>query len=238
MIYIEGFVAAVPRANKEAYRNHAAGAVPLFREFGVTRLVETWDDDVPEGKVTDFRRAVKAEDDEAIVFSWFEFPSRDVRDVAFKKMMDDPRMREMGASMPFDGKRMIMGGFAPVVDEGPGGAMGYVGGFVLAVPVANKEAYRRMAAEAAPVFLEHGASRVVECWGDDVPRGEITDFWRAVKTEDGENVAFAWIEWPSKAAMERGMKKVMEDPRLGEPADAPFDGQRMIHGGFAMLVDE
>ncbi|OVZ55501.1 RNA signal recognition particle [Pigmentiphaga sp. NML080357] len=116
MKYVEGFVAAVPAANKELYRKHAADAAPLFKEFGVTRMVECWGDDVPEGKLTDFRRAVQAKDDEVVVFSWFEYPSKEVRDAAVQKMMTDPRMQAMGETMPFDGKRMIIGGFVPLLD--------------------------------------------------------------------------------------------------------------------------
>ena len=116
MKYVDGFVAAVPAGNKEAYRKHAAEAAPLFREFGATRVVECWGDDVPEGKVTDFRGAVKATEDEIVVFSWIEYPSKEVRDAAFQKMMSDPRMKEMGETMPFDGKRMIFGGFMPILD--------------------------------------------------------------------------------------------------------------------------
>ncbi|MEE9922998.1 MAG: DUF1428 family protein [Brucella anthropi] len=116
MAYIEGFVVAVPKANKELYRKHAAEAAVLFKEFGVTRMVEAWGDDVPDGKVTDFRRAVKAEADEEVVFSWFEYPDNATRDAANSKMMSDPRMKAMGDQMPFDGKRMIMGGFSTIVD--------------------------------------------------------------------------------------------------------------------------
>jgi len=116
MKYVEGFVVAVPAANKEAYIQHARQAAPLFKEFGVSRMVECWGDDVPDGKVTDFRGAVKARDDEVVVFSWFEYPSKEARDAANQKMMSDPRMKAMGESMPFDGKRMIFGGFVPVVD--------------------------------------------------------------------------------------------------------------------------
>ena len=115
MAYVEGFVVAVPAANKEAYRKHAAEAAQLFREFGASRLVEAWGDDVPDGKVTDFRRAVKAGADEVVVFSWLEYPSKDVRDTASAKIMSDPRMKEMGANMPFDAQRMIYGGFEPIV---------------------------------------------------------------------------------------------------------------------------
>jgi uncharacterized protein YbaA (DUF1428 family) len=116
MRYVEGFVIAVPVANKEAYRKHAAKAAPLFKEFGATRVVECWGDDVPDGKVTDFRRAVNAKEDETVVFAWIEYPSKEVRDAATKKMMADPRMESMGAEMPFDGKRMIFGGFVPIIE--------------------------------------------------------------------------------------------------------------------------
>ncbi|MFC0218615.1 uncharacterized protein YbaA (DUF1428 family) [Pseudochelatococcus lubricantis] len=116
MKYVDGFVAAVPVANKELYRKHAAEAAPLFREFGATRVVECWGDDVPDGKITDFRGAVKAEEGEVVVFSWIEYPSKEARDAANARIMSDPRMKEMGDQMPFDGKRMIFGGFAPILD--------------------------------------------------------------------------------------------------------------------------
>lgn len=116
MKYVEGFVVAVPAANKDAYLKVAADYAPLFKEFGATRVVECWGDDVPDGKVTDFRGAVKAKDDEVVVFSWFEYPSKEVRDAATKKMKSDPRMKAVGANMPFDGKRMIYGGFVPILD--------------------------------------------------------------------------------------------------------------------------
>ena len=116
MTYVDGFVIAVPAAHKEAFRRHAAEAAPLFKEFGAQRVVECWGDDVPDGKLTDFRRAVEARDDEVVVFSWIEYPSKEVRDAATARMMTDPRMKAMGEQMPFDGKRMIFGGFAPIVD--------------------------------------------------------------------------------------------------------------------------
>ena len=115
MTYVEGFVAAVPTANKEEYRKHAADALPLFKEFGVTRMVENWGDDVPHGKLTDFYGAVQAKDDETVVFSWFEYPDKATRDAASQKMMSDPRMETMAQAMPFDGKRMIFGGFESFV---------------------------------------------------------------------------------------------------------------------------
>ena len=117
MSYIDGFVLAVPIANRESYRALAAKAWPLFKEYGAIRQVECWGDDVPAGKLTDFMRAVQAEEGETVVFSWIEYPSKEVRDAANKKMHADPRMEEMSAGMPFDGKRMIYGGFAPILDE-------------------------------------------------------------------------------------------------------------------------
>lgn len=116
--------------------------------------------------------------------------------------------------------------------------MSYVDGFVVAVPTANRDAYRKYAAAALALFKEHGATRCVECWGDDVPEGKVTSFPMAVQRKDDETVVFSWIEWPSRASRDAGMKKVMEDPRMPrDMKDAPFDGMRMIYGGFAPLVD-
>lgn len=117
MKYVDGFVVAVPADHKEAYLALAAKAAPIFKEHGALRVVECWADDVPGGNITDFRMAVKAEDHEEVVFSWIEYPSKEVRDAANQKVMADPRMKEMGDSMPFDGKRMIYGGFAPILEE-------------------------------------------------------------------------------------------------------------------------
>lgn len=116
--------------------------------------------------------------------------------------------------------------------------MTYVDGFVLAVPTANREAYRALAEKMAPVFKEHGALTMVECWGDDVPDGKVTSFPMAVKRKDDETVVFSWITWPSRSVRDEGMKKVMADPRIN-PGDTPmpFDGQRMIFGGFETIVE-
>lgn len=111
MAFIDGFVAAVPNDKKSAFIEHAKRVDALFLEFGATRVVECWGEDVPHGKVTDFFRAVKAEENETVVFSWIEWPDKPTRDAAMGKMQTDERM--MGP-MPFDGKRMIYGGFAPV----------------------------------------------------------------------------------------------------------------------------
>ena len=115
--------------------------------------------------------------------------------------------------------------------------MPYIDGFVIPVPAGKKEAYREMAARAAPIFREHGAQQIVECWGDDLPNGEVTDFKRAVKAEEGENVVFSWVVYPSKAVRDEANRKVMADPRLKMEDDMPFDGKRLISGGFDVLLD-
>lgn len=239
MNYVDGFVAAVPAANKEAFLAHARKALPLFKELGAIRMVECWGDDVPDGKVTDFKGAVQAKPDETVVFSWLEYPDKATYDTANKKMMDDPRMQEMGQNMPFDGKRMIFGGFESIVDEKAGGTTGYADGYVVPVPRGNKEAYREMASKAVEAFKDYGATRVVEAWGDDVPDGKVTDFKRSVKAKDDENVVFSFVEWPDKATRDAGWKKMMEDPRMQPDKDnMPFDGKRMFWGGFQPIVDE
>jgi uncharacterized protein YbaA (DUF1428 family) len=119
MAYIDGFVIAVPKANKDKFVEHAKTGDSVFLELGATRVQECWGDDVPTGKVTDFQRAVQAKDDEAVVFSWVEWPDKKTRDAAMAKMDElmktDPRMNPETNPMPFDGKRMIFGGFVPVM---------------------------------------------------------------------------------------------------------------------------
>ena len=119
MSYIDGFVIAVPTANKKKFIDHATSANSVFMELGATRILECWGDDVPEGKLTDFRRAVQANSDETVVFSWIEWPDKATRDAAMNRMDDlmktDDRFNPAKNPMPFDGKRMIYGGFAPVV---------------------------------------------------------------------------------------------------------------------------
>jgi uncharacterized protein YbaA (DUF1428 family) len=236
MTYFEGFVVPVPTANKDAYRAHANEFAPMVQEFGVARMVESWGDDVADGKVTDFKKAVNAKDDEDVVFSWFEYPDKAARNAANEKMMSDPRMKDMGANMPFDGKRMIMGGFDAIVEEGtPGGS--YTDGFVVPVPDGKRDAYRELAAKMAGVFRQHGATRVIEAIADDVQHGEVTDFYRAVKAEDGETVVFSFIEWPDKATRDNAWKAIMADESLKPEGDMPFNGQRMFWGGFEPILD-
>ena len=117
--------------------------------------------------------------------------------------------------------------------------MDYVDGFVAAVPIANKSAYIEHARQFADVFKEYGATRVVECWGDDVPPGEKTSFLSAVQCEEGEAVVFSWVIWPTKAVRDAGMARMEQDERMSsENNPMPFDGSRLIYGGFEMVVDE
>ncbi len=116
--------------------------------------------------------------------------------------------------------------------------MTYVDGFVLAVPAINKDIYKKHAEDAAAVFKEYGALKLVECWGNDVPAGKITSFPMAVQCKPDETVVFSWILWPSKEVRDQGMAKVMADSRCNpEQNPMPFDGKRMIYGGFEMLVE-
>jgi len=117
MSYIDGFVAAVPVANRETYRKYADEAAKLFEEHGALQVVECWGEDVPEGRVTSFSMAVKRQDDEAVVFSWIIWPSKQARNAAWDKLRKDPRMQPEKRPMPFDGKRMIYGGFEPIVER-------------------------------------------------------------------------------------------------------------------------
>ncbi|PNU04963.1 DUF1428 domain-containing protein [Novosphingobium guangzhouense] len=119
--------------------------------------------------------------------------------------------------------------------------MTYVDGFVIAVPKANKDKFIAHARTGDAVFMEHGATRILECWQDDVPEGKQTDFFRAVACKDDEAVVFSWIEWPDKETREKGMAAVMDgmntDPRMDpEKNPMPFDGMRMIYGGFQPIV--
>lgn len=111
MPYVDGFVAAVPNANREAYARHAHEVAAIFKQYGALEVVDAWGDDVPEGKLTSFPMAVQRGDDETVAFGWVTWPSRAARDEGWKQVMADPRMAPGTMAMPFDGKRMIYGGF-------------------------------------------------------------------------------------------------------------------------------
>ncbi|MCV6823582.1 MULTISPECIES: DUF1428 domain-containing protein [Halocynthiibacter] len=115
--------------------------------------------------------------------------------------------------------------------------MAYVDGFVAAVPDVRKQEFIEHAEIIGKVFIEHGAIECVECWGDEVPEGEITSFPRAVQKKDDETIVFSWVLWPDKATRDAGMKKTIDDPRAQpDVAPMPFDGKRMLIGGFEQIV--
>ena len=115
--------------------------------------------------------------------------------------------------------------------------MSYISGFVIAVPTDRKEDYRKMAADAAEVFRDYGATEIMEAWGEDVRDGEVTDFRRAVQATEDETIVFAWIVWPDKATADAAEKKMETDERMKPPVDAPFDMKRMIYGGFIPIFE-
>jgi uncharacterized protein YbaA (DUF1428 family) len=238
MTYVEGFLVPVPAENRAAFEQHARAGLPYFQKHGVARVVEAWGDDVPDGKINDLKKSVHAEPGENVVFSWFEYPDKAARDAANAAMMADAEMAEAGKDMPFSGKRLIMAGFEAIVDTGASKGTGYIDGYIIPVPAADKEAYRAHAQKVSGWFAEFGALRVVECWGDDVPDGAVTDYNRATLKEPHENVVYSWIEWPDKAARDAGWGKLMEDERMKNAEAPPFDGKRMMWGGFAPLIDE
>lgn len=116
--------------------------------------------------------------------------------------------------------------------------MTYYSGFVLAVPTANKQAYIDHAKKAWPVFKKRGAIRMIEAWGEDVPHGEVTDFYKATKCQEDETPLFSWIEWPDRATADNAYAKMEEDFSESDMSDMPFDGKRMFWGGFTPIVDE
>jgi len=117
MTYVDGFVAAVPTANKATFKQHSDDAAVVFKELGALQVMECWGDEVPEGKTTSFSMAVKKKEDETVVFSWIVWPSKEARDKGMEAMMNDPRMHPDKNPMPFDGERMIFGGFVPIVER-------------------------------------------------------------------------------------------------------------------------
>ncbi len=235
MSYIDGFVIPVRTADKISFIDHAERMDAVFLRHGARRIVETWGEDIATGQVTDFRRAVDATAEESVAFSWIEWPDKATRDTAFRALEDDAEM--MAEPMPFDGKRMIFGGFVPIVVEGEDRRGAFVQGFVVPVRSDRQDDYRTMAAAAWPMFERYGALRVVEAWQSDVPEGETTDFYRAVKAEPGESVVFSYMLWPSREACEAAAAKMQNDPDMTMPDDMPFDPRRMIFAGFEPVVE-
>ncbi|MGV3551128.1 DUF1428 domain-containing protein [Rhizobium sp.] len=236
MTYVAGFVVAVPEDKRQAYVDVANAGIPLFREYGAKRQVEAWDDDVQEGKITDFRRAVKAKPEEKIVFSWHEYDSKAIADTATEKIMSDPRMAEIGKDMPFDGQRMIYGGFEGVLEKGSRGRSSYIDGSLVPTGSDSRESYLAYAEKVADILMENGATRVVDAWSDNVPDGKVTDFRRSVNAKPDEAVVFSWVEWPSKEARDAAWQKIFTDPRMHE-GNPPQDESRRVSGGFVPVMD-
>lgn len=236
MSYFTGAVAAVPAANKQKFADYIAASWPFFRSYGATRMVEAWGADVPKGKVTDFYGAVDALDDEAIVFSWIEWPDKATADASWEKMCNDPAMAAL-QKMPYDGSRMIFGGFSPVYETGSHSGAGYYQGFLLAVPEDNKQLFADMAEKGWPIFNKAGATGLIENWGMDVPRGQATDFFRAVKAEENEVPVFSWVAWPDRSTCDAASKAMEAEMGDMDLSNMPFDGMRMMWAGFEPLFD-
>ena len=240
MSYFDGFVIPVSNTAKADFLRHASTVDPVFLEHGAVRVVECWGADLKPGKTTDFQGAVAAKDGETVAFAWIEWPDKAARDAGMAEinalMETDPRMSREDNPMPFDGARMIYGGFEPIVLHGSFSDGDYVQGFIVPVPQARREDYRKMADDAWEMFRGYGANGVVEAWGDDVPHGEQTDFYRAVNAEDGENIVFSYMTWPSREACDAAAEKMMNDPDMKMPDDMPFSPQRMVYGGFEPVL--
>lgn len=234
-MYFQTVVLPVKSENKQVFLDMAEKMSTFFAGYGATRSVECWGDDLMDGKVTDFRKAVQATNDETVVFSWDWWPDKATYDEAMKKMMategNDP-----GSEMPFDRQRLIYGAFEACFDTGGGGRFGYLDGMVASVPNGDRQTFIGQGAKIAGLFLENGALRVVDGWGVDVPAGKITDFRRAVQAKDDETVIVGWIEWPDKTTRDRGMAAMMTNQRMRETPPG-WNGSLAIFGGFTPVHD-
>ena len=235
MTCITGFVGAVPAANRQRFVRHAELAASAFHDHGLVSAVECWGDDVPDGELTSFRRAVLAEPDETVIFSWYVWPSPEAQDEAMRRAAKDPRMGPEANPMPFDGQRVVWGSFEPILEVGRPLQGGYFDGFVIPVPRDARAAYGATAAFGDPIIIEHGAVWIMEAWELQVPDGKVTDFRRAVAAKPDEAIVFSWVQWPDRAARDAGNARIRADSRLATQP-CPFDPARMIVGGFAPLL--
>ena len=240
MAYLDGFVAPVPTHKQQAFLDHAARMDAAFIRHGATRVVECWGDDLAHGTVTDFTRAVQAGDDETVVFSWIHWPDKTTRNRAWAAMMDpanpDAAMDPARNPPPFDGKRMIFGGFEPLLTRDEHGAFPYVQGFLTPAPSTGREAYAAAAQEGWTMMEGLGALGVLEAWSDDVPRGSRTDCYRAVNASEDEAVVFSYVIWPSREICQQAATR-MAEMDMPEGMALPFDPARMIYGGFQPIFD-
>ena len=249
--YVHGFVTAVPTANKAEYIKFCTSTGAALKRLGATEAVECWGVDVPDGKVTSFPLAVKKQADETVVFSWTRWPSQEVAEAAEAKMRagEIPEFDFAKNQPPFDGKRLIYGGFEVVIDMGEmpdPKARCYVTGFVWACPTAIKDKYIEFNTRMGEALMRLGGLKVVECWGVEVPPGKVTSFPLAVKQKPNEAVDFSWVVWPSKAVADAAMANMRAgegmpdfDPTAASnEGDHAFDPSRLIYGGFEMVVHQ
>jgi uncharacterized protein YbaA (DUF1428 family) len=237
MTYVDGFVLAVPDANKEAYRKMASDASVVFRRHGALGFVECWGEDVPQGKTNCLNSAVMKKEGETVMFSWIIWPDRAARDAGNAAVMADPDLGGPGMEMPFDGMRMIYGGFEHLLGDALA-APGLINATVMPVPSDKRKEYTAAAEKMADLFIEYGATSVVDAWSDDVPEGKVNSFHTAVLKKPGEDIVFSWINWKDHAAHDAGWEKIMADPRMAQygPASVGADMGRMIYGTFKPLV--
>ncbi|MEQ9507166.1 MAG: DUF1428 domain-containing protein [Hyphomonas sp.] len=237
MTYVDGFVLAVPDANKEAYRKMASDASVIFKKHGAIGFVECWGEDVPQGKTNCFNSAVMKKDGETVMFSWVIWPDRAARDAGNAGMIADPDMAMPEGGMPFDGMRMIYGGFEHLLGDALA-APGVIDGTVLPVPADKRAAYTAAAEKMADMFMEYGAVSVVDAWSDDVPEGKVNSFHTAVLKKPDEDIVFSWINWKDAATRDAAWEKITADPRMAEfnPGTVSADMGRMIYGTFKPIV--
>ena len=239
MPYYTGSVTPVPKDKRDSYLQSLRRSWPLMQSRGAARMVETWGEDIQPGTQTDFLRAVQARDDEAVVFAWVEWPDKATSDAAWADIMENREefANAMG-ELPYDGKRMIFGGFQSFVADGSDKGGGYYQGFLTPVPEGNRDAFEKLAHSAwEEMFRPSGCLGNHESWGDDVPHGKLTDMYRAVDAKDGEVIVMSWAGWPDRATCEEAGRK-MRAAMEGKPMpDMPFDGKRMIWAGFETIFD-
>ncbi|SFI05478.1 DUF1428 domain-containing protein [Albimonas pacifica] len=238
MVYISAAVIAAPTAGREPYAAFAREMAPMIRGLGALRVVDAWGDQVPPGKRTDMYRAVDSTPEETPVFSWIEFPDAETAAACMEAMSAPPAEDAPPFEMPFDGQRMIFGGFELLSERGagaPGAPEAYIDAALFPVATSARERYGAEAVRKSEAIIAAGALRCLDGWGDHVPEGKRTDMRRAVALEDGESVALGFIEWPSKAVRDAAWEKLMADPEFS--GEMVGDMSRAIFGGFAPLVD-
>lgn len=235
MTCITGFIGAVPTANHDAFIQHAVLAAEAFGDLGLTSAMEAWGEDVPAGELTSFPKSVLAEDGETVIFSIYRWPDKATHDAAMQASTSDPRLDPAQNPMPFDARRVIWGNFEPILELGAPQPGGFFDGFVIPVPRSRKAEFEAFARFCDPIFMEHGAVWIAECWEVYLPDGVLTDFRRAVAATPDEAVVFSWVQWPDRAARDAGNARIYGDPRFSTQT-CPFDMTRLIHGGFAPLL--